>query len=397
MCTDVIQLLRELVSIPSLPGREGEIASFIKERIGEAGVDKVALDAVGNVVAWVKGGGIATLVIEGHMDTVEPGDLKQWHVNPYSGKIIDGYLYGRGAADMKGGIAAQIKLIEQIKELDVDLVFVYTVHEETAEGVAFKAALDYALGGKAPDAVVTGEATELNLAIGQRGRSVVKIDISGKSAHASMPDEGINAIEASFSFLNLMRIYRNQLPRHELLGKETATVTTIECSPSHLPQLPDKCVMYVDHRTIPGRSAEDLIAEYGEICRKLTGSGECTGCLSAIEKVTLITWRGTELEGLQFFPGWVNNDYVLIKEALRQLKNVYADARRYVWRFSTDLVYSSGVIGVPGFGLGPGSEFQAHKPDERVSVLEVRKAVTEYSALISVLNKELPMKKGRKE
>ena len=125
---DVVELLKELVRVKSLPGSEGELANLVKEFLGQAGVDKVFIDSVGNVIAPVKGGGLGIIVVEGHLDTVDAGDLRQWVVDPFSGDLIDGRVYGRGAVDMKGPIASQIKALEDLKTLESDLYVVYTVH-----------------------------------------------------------------------------------------------------------------------------------------------------------------------------------------------------------------------------------------------------------------------------
>jgi acetylornithine deacetylase/succinyl-diaminopimelate desuccinylase-like protein len=220
MRLDVVELLKELVRIKSLPGGEGDLANAVKEFLGHAGVDKVFIDSVGNVIAPVRGGGLGIIVVEGHLDTVDVGDLRQWVVDPFSGALIDGRVYGRGAVDMKGSIASQIKALEDLKTLESDLYVVYTVHEEIIEGVALRHALRDSLRVR-PDVVVTGEATSLELGLGHRGRAVVDLEISGVSAHASMPGEGINALEgAALAILKVAEASGN-LPAHELLGSES--------------------------------------------------------------------------------------------------------------------------------------------------------------------------------
>ncbi|MEM3949166.1 MAG: M20/M25/M40 family metallo-hydrolase, partial [Zestosphaera sp.] len=172
---DVTEILKKLISVKSLPGDEGDVAGLIKDLLSAAGVDKVLIDGVGNVIAPIKGNGLGTLVLEGHMDTVDAGDLLQWEVDPFRGMEVDGKIYGRGAVDMKGALASQIKAIEGLKTLESDLYIVYTVLEEMIEGVALGFALSRSVGRR-PDVMVTGEPTGLKLGLGHRGRAVVNAE-----------------------------------------------------------------------------------------------------------------------------------------------------------------------------------------------------------------------------
>jgi len=374
----------KLISTPSLPGDEGRVAELVKEFLSYVGVDKVFIDSYGDVIAVVKGGGLGSVVVEGHLDTVDVGDLKQWSVKPFSGEVIEGRVYGRGAADMKGAIAAQIKALEHVKSLDVDLYYVYTVYEEIAEGVALSQTLKETLRLK-PDVVITGEATSLNLGVGHRGRSVVKLSLTGKTAHASMPYEGINALEAAAQAILKVSELNKGLPTHPALGSETAVATLINCSPKVQPQIPDNCEVLVDHRLLPQTKLDDLMKLYSKLCNEVTYL-KGVYCEASINKETLKTWRGVELEVVEFFPGWINNDVSMLREVLRSVKASYSNASRHYWKFSTDLVATAGAEGIPSLGLGPGDERMAHKPNEYVEVIELRKAVEIYPRMLKSLN-----------
>ncbi len=386
----VVKLLKDLVRTRSFSGEEGEFAGLLKEKLGEAGVDRVWIDKVGNVVAEVKGGGSAEVVLEGHMDTVGIGRPELWHVPPFSGREIDGYVYGRGASDMKGGIAAQIAAVENLGELDMDLHLIYTVMEEVAEGLAFKAALEAALKGVKPSAVITGEPTSLNVALGQKGRSVIRVEIKGVSAHAALPQEGESALEAFAKLVWRVKEETSAIHSQESLGGETSTPVSIRCSPEGMPQLPDLCVALFDHRSLPGRKKEEIIDLYTRSLDGLRKEYSRISYMVQFLEVELKSWRGVLLNGKAFFPGWLNTSRRLIKPVLENVKKAYSKVSRYYWAFSTDLVYPSGEIGIPGFGLGPGDEAQAHKPDERVSAMQLRKSVQEYIKIIEALNRALP-------
>ncbi len=387
---DAIRYLTELVRVPSPSGREDEVAGLIKEFLSEAGVDTVIIDRVGNVIAKVRGGGCGSVLIEGHMDVVDPGNPRNWHVDPYSAKVIDGMLYGRGSADMKGGIAAQIASASKFGELDIDIYFVYTGLEEAAEGVTIAETLSGTLKNVEFSVAVTGEATGLDLGVGHRGRALIEVVIEGVSAHASMPEEGVNAlVGASRHVMSLMRVSPH-LPKHQVLGKESATPTLMTCMPPDTPQIPDKCVVVYDHRLIVGRGEGDVLETYLGACRNVREAGDYIACSARIREEVLRTWTGVELDVKDFFNAWLNEDLRLVKEMLGRLKKVRDRTSRHVWKFSTDLAYVSGKLGVPGFGLGPGDERVAHKPDEHVPLAEVVKAVDMYVALVKSLNKVLP-------
>ncbi len=383
---DVVNLLRELVRTPSPSGAEGDVAELVRDFLLDAGVDEAFIDDVGNVVARLRGKGFGPVLIEGHLDTVGLGNLEQWHVNPFAAKIIDGRLYGRGAADMKGGIASQISALAGLKEMDLDLYVVYTVHEETAEGVSIAHTLNFVLKNIRFEVAITGEATSLNLGVGHRGRAVIDVRICGRSAHASMPEEGVNALLGASEFAILATNAARGLPEHSILGKETLTPSVITCTPEDVPQIPDQCVLTIDHRIIVSRSPEDVLAFYDGVCEELLKTGDAVSCQPRLREEVIDTWAGVDLGVREFFPAWLNEDRLMIKEALRALKRSYQYATKYVWRFSTDLAYVSGVLGVSGLGLGPGDESMAHKPDEYVEVIEVKKAVELYRNLLYALN-----------
>ncbi len=389
MRLDVVELLKELVRVKSLPGSEGELANLVKEFLGQAGVDKVFIDSVGNVIAPVKGGGLGIIVVEGHLDTVDAGDLRQWVVDPFSGDLIDGRVYGRGAVDMKGPIASQIKALEDLKTLESDLYVVYTVHEEIIEGVALRHALRDSLRIR-PDVVVTGEATSLELGLGHRGRAVIDLEISGVSAHASMPSEGINSLEgAALAILKVAEASSN-LPAHELLGSESATATLIDCQPKIQPQIPDRCLVTVDHRVLPGRGEADIMRLYEDVCAQVENL-KSAGCRPSLREEEVKSWRDYPLRTKELFLGWINEDEDLIKPLMRALKKMYGSVSRHYWRFSTDLVVVS-EFNAAGIGLGPGKETLAHKPNEYVEVAELRKAVDMYRVMLREISNHLSSK-----
>ncbi|MEM2021235.1 MAG: M20/M25/M40 family metallo-hydrolase [Zestosphaera sp.] len=386
---EVVEILKKLIAVKSLPGEEGGLAGVMRDLLGSAGVDKVFIDAVGNVIAPVRGGGLGVIVLEGHMDTVDAGDLTQWIVDPFAGVEVEGRVYGRGAVDMKGALASQVKALEGLKNLDSDLYVIYTVHEEIAEGVALRHALKESVRRR-PDVIVTGEPSGLKLALGHRGRAVVELEISGVAAHASMPSEAVNALEGAASAVLKVTELSSKLPTHSILGSESSVATLIDCSPKIQPQIPDKCVVTVDHRVVPGRDENELLKIYENLCSEVM-THRNTKCSASVNEELVRTWRGVEMKVKEFFPGWINNDVVMVKNLLNSLKKLYSGASRHYWRFSTDLVITS-EFNATGLGLGPGDDSLAHRPNEYVDVLELRKAVEIYRELLNTLSHHISSK-----
>ena len=383
----VIKLLQALIRTESPSGAEDFIARFLKDVLSGVGVDKVWIDGLGNVIALIKGEvGGPPLIVEAHMDVVGPGVLSAWKVDPYSAVIINGKIYGRGAVDTKASIASQIYSISLIRRFLVDTYFVYTTHEETAEGVAFRYVIEESIGRR-PGIVIIGEATSLNLGIGHRGRAVIKVVVKGEEAHASMPEEGINALRAIAKFIHMLSTV--QLRKDPLLGTETIEPTIISCSSRDVPQIPGLCTLLIDMRIIRDTAPNDVLAKFRPICDVLIKEALCRDCSLSINRDKLKFWTGEEIEVFEYFPAWVCSDEEVISTSISALKHIDIDAKEYIWRFSTDGVYSGGTLNVPTIGFGPGDERLAHKPNEYVYIKDVELAVKGYAELIKSLNELL--------
>jgi putative selenium metabolism hydrolase len=366
---DEVKILIELVRTRSLSGEEKEIAGVIREKMEDVGVDSVRVDRLGNVIAEVKGGGRRKIMFEGHMDHVPEGNIENWRVHPYSGEIIDGRLYGRGSVDMKASIAAMISAAGRMRELEDDIYFAFVVHEEDQEGFGIRYVIEKE--GIKPDVVILGEPTNLNVAIGHRGRAEILLKAAGLSCHSSMPEEGENAL---FNIIDaISRIRQVDLRYHPLLGRGTIAPVNINCKPGIIPVIPEKCTALLDLRFVPGENIE-------EILRRISSDKVS----AQIAKRRIKCYTGYEEEVLALFPSWIYEG-VLSDRAVR----VLPQAKKIVWRFGTDGSYTAGIAGIPTIGYGPGDDRLAHKPNENVSVDDVRRAVNGYLSLAeNIFNEE---------
>ncbi|RLG80014.1 MAG: hypothetical protein DRO40_11830, partial [Thermoprotei archaeon] len=250
--------------------------------------------------------------------------------------------------------------------------------EEISEGVLFKKALEETLNLR-PDLVVLGEATNLDLYIGQRGRTVIRTVFHGVSAHASMPDTGLNALKAVSKYIWYLAEYRDDLPGHPVLGRSSVEPTIIECSPKSPPMIPDKCILTIDYRMILGETKESIISFLNNIARKIIDEGLAIHTDINVLVEEAIMWTGAKIVIEHYYPSWLITDNDLIDKVLSIMKNHNPLVRTGVWKFSTDGVYSAGEAHIPTIGIGPGDETLAHKPNELVEIDQLFKASELYS------------------
>ena len=192
---DVITFLKQLVSTPSPSKNEHKVAQLVIKEMRHLGYDSVRKDDIGNVIGTI-GKGSPTILYDAHMDTVGIGDEKKWKYPPYSARIIGGKLFGRGASDDKGCIAAMVYAGAIAKHLGllrgITLHVVASVQEELAEGEGMEYL--FSKGRLRPDIVLIGEPTNLCIAYGNRGKVGLRITVRGRSGHAGLPEKTDNLI-----------------------------------------------------------------------------------------------------------------------------------------------------------------------------------------------------------
>jgi len=366
----MLDFLRKLIRTPSLSGEEERVADLVAREMEALGYE-VEVDEMGSVLGKRMGDGGETVLFDGHMDHVDPGDPESWSHDPYAAEVVDGVLYGRGTVDMKGALAAMIYGCAASKT-EGDILVACVVHEETNEGVAISRLIERE--GLEPEACVLGEPTDLALSIGQRGRTVFRITTRGATSHASMPELGRNALYEMTSIVDRIKEANRSLPVDPFLGAGSVAVTSISCSPGAGPIIPDRCDILVDRRLIP---REDLNGVLEEL-KSLAGGAE----VELIEdEITCYTGLQARVE--QYFPGWViDRDHPVVEASLEALEEAAGRRPDIIgWKFSTDGVATSGALGIPTVGFGPGDPALAHQPDEHVALEDVFAAALGYCAL----------------
>lgn len=343
-----------------------------------AGFDEVWVDSYGSVVGRLKGKRKGPVLFDTHMDTVGPGDLSAWRYGPFDAQVVEGRIYGRGASDAKGALAATLAALCELKRAGLrpacDVYLACVVMEELYEGLATKRVVEET---GTPRAVIVGEPTSLNVAIGHKGRAVVRIRTRGKAAHASMPDLGVNAVYEMVPVIEAVRSMK--LPSHPVLGRGTVAVTNIECKPGVGPVIPDECTITVDRRLV-GESEEQVIDSFKAAIAVVCPDKNVEVALVE-EDVELYT--SERVRAKAFFPAWtLDAEHRVVKAVVEAVSSAMAQTPSLVtWRFSTDGAYTAGVLGVPTVGFGPGEERLAHAPNEYVEINQLVRAAEAYAAI----------------
>ena len=271
---DVTQLLADLVAIDSVnpdlvPGGAGEgaIARYIASWLAAAGLD-VRLDEVRpgrpNVIAVARGaGGGRTLLLNGHIDTVGVAGMAE----PHRPRVDGERMYGRGAYDMKCGIAACMEAMREVRGLGLrgDVIFTAVMDEEYAGAGTIDAASKLRA-----DAAIIAEPTELELVVAHKGFVWLEVETQGAAAHGSIPGavDAIGQIGPVLVELNALNQRLLANPAHPLLGGGSLHASLISGG-QELSSYPERCVLSVERRTIPGETPAQVEAEIAEILRRL--------------------------------------------------------------------------------------------------------------------------------
>lgn len=373
-------LAQALVCTPSLSGKEGNAAKLLAEAMRRSGFQAVWTDRAGNVIGRYGAGHGPVLLFDGHMDTVDVGDRAAWRHDPFGGVIEDGYLYGRGAVDMKSSLAAMVHGVKLLADAGIqlagDLYVAFVVQEEPCEGLAVQTLIEQE--GLKPDFVVLGEPTGLGVYTGQRGRVELQVLTYGRSGHAAMPQGGINAIAGAARLIFGIELLAPQLLNDPVLGQGSIAVTQITSSASSLNTIPDLCSLVLDRRLTLGETEARAIAEIQQAIRREGLRADVTTL-----NCELVSYTGHVVRGRKYFPPWLlPDDAPLVRKAVKAIERATgAHPRLGVWPFSTDGAYTMGSAGIPTIGFGPGDEHCAHAADERVRLTDVATAARGYAQL----------------
>ena len=386
---EIISFLQGAVRIPSVSCDEAQIVEFLRGKLVALGFDQAVIDEIGNVYGTVRGTkGGKTLVYNGHVDHVPPGEME----DPYSAKIIDGrefgvrgpVIYGRATADMKSGIVSMIMGAHIASEiaghLKENLTVTGVVMEDATPGHPGPKYL-VEKDGLSGDAAIITESTNLGLNLGHRGSSLIVVRFKGKSAHASEPSRGVNALYHASKFISEFEMIRKSFPRHEVLGYPTAAITDVKVYPGALNVIPERCDVFIDFRYIPEYRMGELIRQIENLISRLkTEDNAVTGEASIVRKhLRSHTGLESETEAVNL-PFYTSPSEELVKTSSEVLRGITGKAELGTWTFGTDGAYFAS-LGIPTIGIGPGEERFAHTVQEHVRVSDLLDATKVYAGI----------------
>lgn len=384
---EVIALCKKLVSKRSYSGEENDVAKELCSYMKEQGYDEVTVDKYGNVIGVIHGKYPGKKILfDGHIDTVPVGNEAEWKHAPFAPEIEEGKLYGRGTTDMKGAVAAYTVAAAHFakdteREFAGDIYVDGIVHEECFEGVAAREVSAYVK----PDYVIIGEASDLNLKIGQRGRAEIVIETFGKPAHSANPEKGINAV---YEMCKVVEEVQKLTPvEHPVLGKGILELTDIKSSPyPGASVVPEYCRATYDRRLLVGETKESVLAPIQKLLDNMMKADPKLKVKVSYAVGKEKCYTGEKIEGERFFPGWLfDESEEYIQKVYTQLKKDGFTPEITKYNFCTNGSHYAGEAGIRTLGMGPSTESLAHTIDEYCKVEELAEAVGCYYDIISAL------------
>ena len=382
---ETANFLMDMIRVPSFSCKEKEVILVIKKEMEKVGFDEVKIDGLGNVIGRI-GNGKKIIAFDAHIDTVYPGDMTLWDFDPFTPKIEDGKVWGRGSVDQEGGMASMVYAGKIIKELELNkeytILFTGTVMEEDCDGLCWQ----YLINEEKikPELVVITEPTNMNIYRGHRGRMEILISVKGLSCHGSAPERGDNAIYKISKIALEIEKLNERLISDDFLGKGTVCVTQEFFSSPSQCAVPDAASIQLDRRLTFGETKESAIAEVQDACG-LAGYPDA--------KVEVLKYEEKAYTGLiypteKYYPTWkLSEDSIYLKQAEQTYKEIF-DKNPLIdkWTFRTNGIAIAGMNNIPCLGLGPGNEIYAHAPNEACPVEHLSGAAAFYAGLVAKLN-----------
>lgn len=376
---ETIALTQRMIQIPSIdpPGNERAMSSFVQSYLEEVGiaVEAIAVEGLNperkNIIARLEGSGqAAPLIFSGHMDVVPVSERErqQWVCDPFVGEINDGFLWGRGASDMKGGLAGILSAMRFLKENDItppgDIILAASVDEENLMRGA-KAMVNYPLLQTAKGIIVC-EGTGLELIVDSRGRTWAEVIFEGKSAHASLKDAGNNAIVHAIKFADRLLNHSIPFEYHELLGEFFWQINVIQGGVEPA-MVPDQCVLTVDARLVPGVTPEMVWSEVQNIIDQMHAEDE--NCVAKIHILEAREPWSTNMDSPVV--DLVQNSYDLLQIPMGRRGQKGTTDGTFLRRMGIDTVMA-----------GPGDSKYNHKANEKAPVAFIRNAARLYLTMM---------------
>ena len=405
---ELIRLTQDLIRIQSVRRHregenEGKVALFLSHLLEEMGLDVVVEEVEPgspNVIAVLQGESDGPcLMFECHTDVVTEGDASEWKYGPFEGKLVGNRIYGRGACDTKGNLAAAVLAVQAISHSGIPfqgriLLGILVDEEGMMSGVKHFIRQGWANGVQA---AIICEPVDNQLCITQKGALRAEVTTSGKMSHGAMPLAGLNPIPSMISILEKMRQLEEEeierLGKDVFLGYPSITPTVLQAPVKGEPQLnvvPYQCRALLDIRTIPGQSHETLKKQLMDIVQEEERSVN-TSLQSGSQKEMRETLerglsKGMSLQSqLNVFEDrpWTktSREEKIVQAVSKAIQSVTGEEPIYGGvPGATDGTFLSAWAGIPIVTLGAGKWMIPHQKDEWVSVEDLELTAKIYAA-----------------
>lgn len=395
-----IEFLQKLVQLTSTQGNEKEVQENVAQFLTNLNVDvdvweldgerlqkhpyfysnRVTFENSPNVVGVLKGsGGGKSIILNGHVDVVPEGDHEQWDNGPFSGEIVNGKMYGRGATDMKGGNASLMIVLDAIKSLGIrlkgDVIFQSVVEEESGGA----GTLDTILKGYKADAAIIPEPTNMKIFPKQQGSKWFRLIVTGRTAHGGTRYHGVSAIDKTF-------IVTEHVKELEKIRNDRITDPLYDNIPIPVPinigaikggdwpsSVPDIVELEGRIGIAPNETMEEVQAEMEIWLIRLAEKDEWFK-----EHPVEVEWFGA-----RWVPGEIKTDHPLMNSLINNFKEVAGEEpviEAAPW--GTDGGLLSQVGDTPSVVFGPGITNLAHFPNEAIEVEKIFEAAKIIAATI---------------
>jgi acetylornithine deacetylase len=397
---ELVRVLGDLVRAPSVTGREAPVQDVVEREFAARSLqvdrwepDLAELapysDHVGefdsmagrpNVVGVRKGtGGGRSILLNGHIDVVDPGDPALWSHDPWSGAVDGDKLYGRGSLDMKGGMATFLLALDALDAAGIQLRGDVTIAATTGEEDGGVGAVATLLRGYTADACVITEPSRLALIIACEGSLVFRITIQGKSAHAAARDEGVSALEKFVPIFQDLQAFERErnASLHHPLYEDIANKVPINVGVVHTgvwaSTVPETLVAEVRVGFLPG---EDMYAFWEQVRARIMAVAEADDWLR--EHPPVLEWFGG-----QFTAADVPVDAPIVQAVAEAHQQVTGEQAAILGApYGADMRHFIQIGGIPCLMYGAGDVAIAHQANEHISLSDIQTAAKTIATLL---------------
>ncbi len=370
----LVTLARALIAQPShTPEGETEAVEVLARFLEDEGIHCVRQQVDGwgtNLIATVPGlGSEPGLLMNGHLDTVPPSAAMRFP--PYDGVIHEGQLWGRGAVDMKGGLAAMACALVALKRAGIPVQRSVTLSAVASEEQGNRGTAALVREGLPAAWAVVGEPTDLDVVIAHKGVDRYQVTVEGRAAHESLPDRGLNAITQAARIITALDnglIPSARQQTHPLLGTATYNIGTIHGGISRN-TVPDRCVFQIAKRWLPGDSPQAIRAEIESAIR------------ASKPEAKVSVSREPEFDLIPHPPLEISADHQLTRTLRESIRRTTGRQPQVLGMAA----FTDGALlqaaGIPAVIFGPGSMALAHGDDDHVALAELLTAAQVFAAL----------------